>query len=594
MKSLAQKLSMLFSGIVLLTCVILIGVTMVLFHKQEAKMQDILYDNTLEAYKTEVKSEVQSAISEVNYYYELSQSGALSEAEAKQQAMENLRSMRYGDDSSGYFWIDGKDYTLLMHPILPEQEGNNRYDLEDKNGVKIIQEIMKVADQGGFNEFYFTKSDGVTVAPKVAYSLSFPAWDWVITTGIYADDIEGIVADSAGIREINSSFSNSSVALIVLGIILALVMLIFSYFIVRRLVKMINKVKENLRAVSEGDLTYNLSKKYEKRKDELGQMIAHTNQAINTLRGSITTAKDTADMVEKSSTEMRTITETALNATSQVAQTIEHIASDTNRQAEAINDMVSHIDNMSTDTDSMNVSLENINKYVTKLNSDSTQMKEKLESMSKGSALMTSQVSGIADKIAETNVSIEQMAAILDAIQEIASQTNLLALNASIEAARAGEAGRGFAVVADNIKSLAENTTVELENIKQIIATLTESFSECTNSITTVVSSNQENAAYTNEVISSFEGVFEGISSTSEKVEGIAVLTSDMNQLMQAIAQQIENIQRSAENTAGATEEATASSEELSALISNVAESCSSMTAQSENLVQDLSKFQIG
>ena len=47
--------------------------------------------------------------------------------------------MRYGDDGSGYFWIDNTDYILVAHPILGEQEGNNRYDLEDQNGVKIIQ-----------------------------------------------------------------------------------------------------------------------------------------------------------------------------------------------------------------------------------------------------------------------------------------------------------------------------------------------------------------------------------------------------------------------------------------------------------------------
>lgn len=45
--------------------------------------------------------------------------------------MEILRNARYGEDGEGYFWIDGTDYTLLMHPILSEQEGTNRYDLTD-------------------------------------------------------------------------------------------------------------------------------------------------------------------------------------------------------------------------------------------------------------------------------------------------------------------------------------------------------------------------------------------------------------------------------------------------------------------------------
>ena len=178
MKSLAQKLSLLFAGVVLLTCVILIGTTMILFRQIEPKMENVLYENTLDSYKTEVKSEVQSAVSVVSYYYELSKSGKMSEADAQAAALEALRNLRYGDDQSGYFWVDGTDYTLVMHPILPDQEGNNRYDLTDKNGVKIIQEIMKSAQAGGgFNEFYFTKSDGVTVAPKVAYSEPFNEWN---------------------------------------------------------------------------------------------------------------------------------------------------------------------------------------------------------------------------------------------------------------------------------------------------------------------------------------------------------------------------------------------------------------------------------
>ncbi len=594
MKSLAQKLSLLFAGVVLLTCVILIGTTMILFRQIEPKMENVLYENTLDSYKTEVKSEVQSAVSVVSYYYELSKSGKMSEADAQAAALETLRNLRYGDDQSGYFWVDGTDYTLVMHPILPDQEGNNRYDLTDKNGVKIIQEIMKSAQAGGgFNEFYFTKSDGVTVAPKVAYSEPFNEWNWVITTGIYADDIEGIVASSDGIQEILSIFSGASAALIAMGVVLALIMLVISYLIILRLVKMINKVKENLKAVSEGDLTTSLSPKYENRKDELGQMVAHTNLVIRTFHGSISAAKETAHVVSNNSNQIKSMTESALDATNQVARTIENVAADATKQAGAISDVVQHISNMSEDTQSMSASLGNIEEYAARLNSDSNQMKEKMELMSKGSTVMTTQVSNIADKISETNASIQQMAAILDAIQEIAEQTNLLALNASIEAARAGEAGRGFAVVADSIKSLAENTTVELGNIKNIIDNLTTNFGECSNYITEVVTSNQDNVTYTDEVISSFGDLFDGISSTSEKVKSISELTVDMSQLMQSITDQIDNIQRSAESTAAATEEVTASSEELTALMSAVSENCNTMTSHSDDLVQDLSKFKV-
>ena len=100
------------------------------------------YENArLDGYNTEIKSQVQSVIAILQAEYDKSQNGDLTEDEAKKEAAEIVRNMRYRDDESGYFWIDDTDYNLIMHPILTDQEGNNRYDLTDQNGVKIIQEI---------------------------------------------------------------------------------------------------------------------------------------------------------------------------------------------------------------------------------------------------------------------------------------------------------------------------------------------------------------------------------------------------------------------------------------------------------------------
>lgn len=134
-----------------------------------------------EGYKTEIKSQVQSALAVIQSEYDKFQAGEKTEEQAQEDAKDAVRAMRYRDDQSGYFWIDGMDYVLVMHAVLTDQEGDNRKDLKDQNGVMITQSVVNVcnsADKCGYNEFYFTKSDGRTIAPKIAYSELFEPWGW--------------------------------------------------------------------------------------------------------------------------------------------------------------------------------------------------------------------------------------------------------------------------------------------------------------------------------------------------------------------------------------------------------------------------------
>ena len=592
-KGLARKLTTAVVGAIVLLSAGLVIIAAVVFTDIKATMKEVLYDVTLDSYKSVISSEVQSAISITENYYELAQSGGLSEAEAQKKAMEVIRSIRYGDDNSGYLWIDGTDYTLLMHPILPDQEGNNRYELTDQNDVKIIQEIMKVAKEGGYNEFYFTKSDGVTVAPKVAYSKEFEPWNWVITTGVYSDDIQNIVDNSNGVIQIGQIFNQSLGLMAGMAAIFAVIIAIVAYILIKKIILVIDKVKVQLTRVAQGDLTGKLEGRISQRNDELGAMVRNTNIAMDSFRSSMLSVKDTTDAVESGSTDMKEKTENAVNANEQVATAIGNVAAEVSQQASAVDQMIENVASLADAGKAVSTAVEEALQYMKQLDGNSADMKAKMESMSEESAHMDVNVQEISEKIDVTSKGIQEMETILGSIEEIASETNLLALNASIEAARAGDAGRGFAVVADSIKGLSENTSNELENIRKIISTLVENFKECEKCIELVVKSNQSSTESTKDVIESFRIINNDVVSTNEKLTVVHETDEKMMKDIMEIDNQVKVIGQAAESNAAATQEITASSEELTALLTNISSTCNSMTGYVDNLVKDMNQFKV-
>ena len=109
-KGLARKLTTAVVGAIVLLSAGLVIIAAVVFTDIKATMKEVLYDVTLDSYKSVISSEVQSAISITENYYELAQSGGLSEAEAPSS---------FGDSSSpfGNILVQAMDILKHLNPI---------------------------------------------------------------------------------------------------------------------------------------------------------------------------------------------------------------------------------------------------------------------------------------------------------------------------------------------------------------------------------------------------------------------------------------------------------------------------------------------
>lgn len=581
------KLSAAFTAIVLLTCLLLVGTTIGIFSQVSTAVKDIRYNDVLQH---NVKSEIQSGLSIVQYYYDESESGTLTETEAQDLAKEAIRAIRYNDDQGGYIWIDDTEGNLVMHPILQDQEGDNRMDLTDCNGVKIMQEILKTADNGGgFNSFVFTKADGVTEAAKVAYSEKFDPWGWILTSGCYMDDLEASMDNT----EINQIFQGAMKTLGAESLVLILVMILITVGIVRILVKSLNVVNSGMNRLAEGNLTVQKTSRLARSKDELGDMIRHMEKAIHNLRDLVTTSLSTSKKVNDTCEQLTGVSHSAMETTEQISSVVEGVAKEASEQAGAISTVMDNVFSMQSGAEKIKDALQEINVCKQNLSSGSTEMKTNLQDMKSGSEDMTAQVQNIANKIEETNQTIEKMTDILNSIEEIADQTNLLSLNASIEAARAGESGRGFVVVADSIKGLSENTASELTNIKGIIEDLVANFKECMQCIDSVVQSNGTSITEMKSVVDAFQTLDQQIGLMGGCVETIGSVSEDTMTEINVISERITEIGEGAEKNAAASEEVTASIQELNGMMQAVDQNSSELNTKIEELIGELTKFTV-
>ncbi|WP_336324836.1 methyl-accepting chemotaxis protein [Stenotrophomonas muris] len=169
----------------LLTLLIALGV--IALSVIAARMQ---YLDLTETRKSALKTQVELSYGILQHYHRLAGTGELSEEAAKSAALQALEVMRAGNDTY-YFNIYDTGYRLLMHPFRKDLVGKDMKDFRTDDGVRIYYDQVEAARAGGgFVNYRWAKPGSKGEVEKVAYAGLFAPWNWVVSSGVYMDDVQ--------------------------------------------------------------------------------------------------------------------------------------------------------------------------------------------------------------------------------------------------------------------------------------------------------------------------------------------------------------------------------------------------------------------
>ncbi|MEZ4388600.1 MAG: methyl-accepting chemotaxis protein [Candidatus Krumholzibacteriia bacterium] len=97
---------------------------------------------------------------------------------------------RFYDDQSGYFFSYTLDGTRVNVPTNKDGNGKNFWDLTDKKGTKLIQDLTRAAQAGGGFVTYYFEKPGKGVQPKLSYARLIAGTKIFIGAGVYIDNVE--------------------------------------------------------------------------------------------------------------------------------------------------------------------------------------------------------------------------------------------------------------------------------------------------------------------------------------------------------------------------------------------------------------------
>ncbi|EHW1978083.1 TPA_asm: methyl-accepting chemotaxis protein [Salmonella enterica subsp. enterica] len=234
---------------------------------------------------------------------------------------------------------------------------------------------------------------------------------------------------------------NVLIAALVIGL---LIVFLTDRYLVRYLVKPLERIQAHLQILADGKLQTRIM--------DMG------NNCVGKL---VPFIQDMQDNWVRTVSDIRSSADEIYRSAGEIAVGNSDLSSRTEEQASALEQTAASMEELSA---------------VVKQNADNASQASQLAQTASQAANKGGEIVGhVVSTMNNISTSSQKIVDIIGVINSIAFQTNILALNAAVEAARAGEQGRGFAVVASEVRNLAQRSAQSAKEIEGLIAASADS-----------------------------------------------------------------------------------------------------------------------
>ncbi len=497
---------------------------------------------------------------------------------SKDEITKFLNKLELGEGSIvGIITPDGSEILNINESgdsLEPEGGSNTGSTTEaTKSGEQEVTEVSLNSSDGDFNfskqDYYLSsmKAEDTTGSEYVKYNSQdyLYLYSKIGNTGV---TICGLVPKTSFMKQAND-IKVITMILVALACLIAVSIGMYLSSGIGRSLKSINK---NLKKISEGDLTIQVSSKH---RDEFTVLAANTMEMLNNMRGLIQKVTNVSSLVSDSAQSVMKASGDIAAASGNISTAIDEIGNGISVQAQDSQNCLLQMDELSKKITVVYENLEEIEKVTDNTREMIFQGITTMEELSKQSEATNHITKYVVENITALETKSYSIDRIIQVINEIADQTNLLALNASIEAARAGEAGRGFSVVADEIRKLAEQSIQAAGEIRKVIEEITKQTSE-----TVVTAREAEN------IVEKQNGIVDNTILTFRNMNtGVERLISSLS----VISQNMKNMDGARTGTLNAVESISAIAEETLAASDMVEDTVNTQT-NSVKALEDASR----